>query len=234
MESFVTYEMVAGAIKDLLDTNEKVTVNRIREQLGNRGSNSTINKHLRAWRKESLIQNIAPEKLPERTKNILSEKLQNLIDDQKYLLDQSKKRNNELEQRLEKLEERNEDLVFENKKLVNDVTNKNNEIFKINLELKTQVRILEEVRSEHKSHIKFLEDNVERISNLAGQEFNNWQERYHNLYEKYQKMVIDFENQISKLKQSDLDKERERNAAMDNLIREVGRLKRELSLKEPG
>jgi len=46
----ITYHEVAEAADCLIDQNENPTIDRVRASLGGTGSNTTISKHLHAWR----------------------------------------------------------------------------------------------------------------------------------------------------------------------------------------
>lgn len=46
------YEEVAAAAEKLVNEGQKPSIQRIREELGNRGSTTTINRHLKNWRAE--------------------------------------------------------------------------------------------------------------------------------------------------------------------------------------
>ena len=232
MEGIVTYELVEDAIEKLLATKEKVTLDSVRIQLGNIGSRTTINKHVRKWREAEQLKNISIEKLPERTKNILSEKLQNQLEDQKYILEQTRKRCFELEQKSENLVQENNKLKTQQKTLESELKNKEQQSYKQDLEIRSLEKILAEVRYEHKANIKFLEDNVSKISNLASTELSSWRDKYHELYDRYQEAEIDHKNEILHLKSEKPKNDGEQEFVIDNLMREVGRLKRELKEKE--
>jgi len=73
MSSAITYDEVVRAAIRLIRDGQNVTKPAIREQLGNRGSHSTIQKHLDAWRETlaaSDVEVLPPSMPPELTEHL--------------------------------------------------------------------------------------------------------------------------------------------------------------------
>jgi chromosome segregation ATPase len=67
-KSGLTYERVENVIETIIKRGENPTISRVRQELGNTGSNSTISRYLNEWRSYQAnyrMQDIAPAAIPD-------------------------------------------------------------------------------------------------------------------------------------------------------------------------
>src|SRR6267154_4625239 len=68
----VTFDEVLIAAEEIRQSGEKPTIDKVRTQLGSRGSNSTISKHLYNWRKKSeSILGLGKSETPDFIKSVI-------------------------------------------------------------------------------------------------------------------------------------------------------------------
>ena len=71
----ITYPQVAAACDSLLSASRQVTINSVREALGNTGSPNTIHAHLTAWRSAMPVAQSSAHELPSTLLNALGQEL---------------------------------------------------------------------------------------------------------------------------------------------------------------
>ena len=74
----ISYEQVDAAVKSLQTRGEDITINRVRRELGDTGSLTTIQRHLATWRSENKEQRPVAEELPEALESAFRRCLQDL------------------------------------------------------------------------------------------------------------------------------------------------------------
>ncbi len=81
----ITYEEVVEAAFFLLNNNINPTIDGVRQTLGNRGSNTTISKHLKEWRfiesRDSASKNSVLSATPQSLNSLYMQGYRKAIDD---------------------------------------------------------------------------------------------------------------------------------------------------------
>lgn len=203
----VSFEEVAHAIELLLTKQEKFTLLEVRATLGDKGSMSTISKHVQKWRSEKFVSNKAPldnmqpapdsimEAVTSVWQNMSHQSTQKLEEKEQEIDDISKKYSEELNSMKESLEQSQRQvnaLQLEKNSHISKISTLEQTIHQCHRELLKLKEDKAELIKINESNIKEIQLAVTKINELSDK-------RNEELIKENKKTVDNLKSQISQL-----------------------------------
>ncbi|MCP4761999.1 MAG: hypothetical protein GY870_09460 [archaeon] len=91
--------------------------------------------------------------------------------------------------------------------------------------------VLDEVRSEHKSHIKYLEDSLNKVYQINSESNKKYEKQYDDLCTQNKNEILSLKEELKNVR---ITSQKQINEAVDsslNLMKEIGRLNQMISEK---
>ena len=225
----ITFEQVCGAIEEILETQEKFTLQDVRAHLGNKGSMSTISKYAQQWRsnkfivtkKDSQNHQPAPDSIMEAVtsvwQNMSHQSTQQLKEKQEELekcCAQFEQNIMELNNQIQQEQQEKKELQQELGQLEQKLRNSEQEIF----EKQKTIEILKEDKNQL---ILSYDKNQLSIENTIKNLETTFESKYQNLLAESEKKVAVLSDQISHLMNLNEEQRIESLKYQESLLREA-------------